>query len=529
MNIEQLPVEMLIKIFGYLPTYGEVSLVNKLFYGIACTVHDPNICLRIHNQMDSECLHSIRTSNRQITNIEIGIRCSQKARSLYMSLIGNFSSTIKRLTCKFTYMDESMFLELLSLTPNVERLDLLDLLDYNECRPPHKRRCNDTFNLMKLKSLSIIGCDPKFVRFMNFLPVGVLTELQIIDFNWCTFTDVLNRQLNIRKLNFGSVQNYQPYDLKDKFSTEVFDKLKLEYLKFNGSNMSSDAVLSILSKQRGLKSVIFSDTKFKSGICANNRLTNAVADLLDLETLEIDVTDTTDESFAKVLALKKLKNLTFTCGFYERGYKSTTLAESDNTSITRLTIRGSFRMSVDQIRSLARSAPNLKFLSVTPDNDIKRDELNEILTRFNFIEGLEIEMFTAPSVDHGDYFNSTLREGTFDLNGHFYEDWLTKLIAAYPNLKKLKLKLYSSEIRPLSIQTLLDGFPKLESLALYADQLIVEDLDTLQCRKNKLIFLKLGRLKKTELTDKLLKTLFTKFGLKGVCEYGKHPFYLPWT
>lgn len=46
-HIEQLPIEMLLKIFDYLPTFCDVSLVNKLFYDVACKVHDPHICLMV--------------------------------------------------------------------------------------------------------------------------------------------------------------------------------------------------------------------------------------------------------------------------------------------------------------------------------------------------------------------------------------------------------------------------------------------------------------------------------------------------
>lgn len=38
--IDQLPVEILLQIFRYLPNYGQVSLVNKLFYNVACDVND---------------------------------------------------------------------------------------------------------------------------------------------------------------------------------------------------------------------------------------------------------------------------------------------------------------------------------------------------------------------------------------------------------------------------------------------------------------------------------------------------------
>lgn len=47
MEIGKLPVEMLIKIFGYLPAYGKVSLVSKTFYDVACAVNDKNITLSL--------------------------------------------------------------------------------------------------------------------------------------------------------------------------------------------------------------------------------------------------------------------------------------------------------------------------------------------------------------------------------------------------------------------------------------------------------------------------------------------------
>lgn len=39
-TIDQLPVEILMKIFSYLPSYNQVSLVNKRFYDVVCSVSD---------------------------------------------------------------------------------------------------------------------------------------------------------------------------------------------------------------------------------------------------------------------------------------------------------------------------------------------------------------------------------------------------------------------------------------------------------------------------------------------------------
>lgn len=40
LSIDQLPVEILMKIFRYLPNCGQVSLVNKLFYNVVCSLND---------------------------------------------------------------------------------------------------------------------------------------------------------------------------------------------------------------------------------------------------------------------------------------------------------------------------------------------------------------------------------------------------------------------------------------------------------------------------------------------------------
>lgn len=50
MKIDQLPVEILMKIFSYLPRHEDILLVNKYFYDVACKVNDANIILRINTR-----------------------------------------------------------------------------------------------------------------------------------------------------------------------------------------------------------------------------------------------------------------------------------------------------------------------------------------------------------------------------------------------------------------------------------------------------------------------------------------------
>lgn len=51
MKIDQLPVEILMKIFNYLHSYDKVSLVNKHFYNVACKVTESRIHLRLYSEL----------------------------------------------------------------------------------------------------------------------------------------------------------------------------------------------------------------------------------------------------------------------------------------------------------------------------------------------------------------------------------------------------------------------------------------------------------------------------------------------
>lgn len=71
------------KIFRELPSYGRVSLVNKLFYDVACSVNDSKICVKFlinSNWLVSKtlflcikysimCLINIIFNDRKVRNI----------------------------------------------------------------------------------------------------------------------------------------------------------------------------------------------------------------------------------------------------------------------------------------------------------------------------------------------------------------------------------------------------------------------------------------------------------------------------
>lgn len=211
MKIDQLPLEMLMEIFRYLPMYDKVSLVNKRFYSIVCKLKDPLICIRISSQMNTEWLQSMQTSNREITNVEIGPIGSSLNEEQILSVVERFSATIKTVILIRT-LTESLFLRILSLIPNVEHLELLYFPEYNvienqsiqrrgfnlkslarrllywkqsviDDRPSQMQHCCEDLNLKKLKSLTIF-CWRDIYKVFARLPVGVLRKLRVGGFHW---------------------------------------------------------------------------------------------------------------------------------------------------------------------------------------------------------------------------------------------------------------------------------------------------------------------------------------------------------
>lgn len=262
------------KIFGFLPIYRAVSL----FYCIACKVDHLNVCLRIDRSFFERILCSantklLSTSCREISKVVVegsAINSFLIENLMWISaVLERFSATIKSLKLSYVTMNESSFIGILLLTPNMESLELSDVRFINEDLPSEKKRCRIDPNIKKLKSLSILRCNnEKFVEFFNGLPIGILSELRISKLHGDILAVVVNRQLNIKKLCLNEPDQLTIY--------RVSKKLKLKTLILSAGAVVSEPVM------------------------------NALSDLLELETLELNITETPVGSFTKI---RKLKNL----------------------------------------------------------------------------------------------------------------------------------------------------------------------------------------------------------------------------
>ncbi|KAG4071586.1 hypothetical protein HA402_011740 [Bradysia odoriphaga] len=528
-SINQLPVEILIKIFGYLPSFGRVSLVNKLFYDVSCSVHASKICVTfcldfpwLEHPEHQSIMDSIENTKRQLSKVCIEYagnvdRLSDVWETAFcdtVRILGKFSATIKFIRLKSRLlesvsMNRSDFAQILSLIPNVEHIHM-----YRVFIRTNELRTNDQPNggclkLDRLKTLELVECGEEFLGAFNRLPAGCLKELTITywQLDVQLLIEFLLSQSNIKTLTISDEDEYNDTPLPD----HVFDNLKLEsilsyqraYTKSHANMLSKQTRLSNLRLRNG-----HSDTVIDESVL--NIITNQLS---ELEILELTVDEAHCVSFFnRIGKLKKLKDLTLdTCTLNILD----TFSGLVNSRITSLNLKHVYTWSIDHdidelgippmpigsIFALAKSVPNLKVLKF--DHDCEWSTIAAIMQHFNFVEVLQTKfeenidpnrLSNAIEVDR--CVNATLTKLKITEEFLCDESILTKLIAIFPNLKKLNID--SPKSPSISqFKLILSGFDRMVSLKLYFRQnfgLTAEYLDCIKDHKDKFKSIKLGSL-----------------------------------
>lgn len=403
---------------------------------------------------------------------------------------------------------------MLSLVPNAESLHFKSLNPepHGKQPLPKKRRTmpiDGDLDLHKLKTLTLTNCKKEFLVVFNRLPAGVLTELHSNYSNLNNLNVLFQRQTNLKKLSI-----WCPFNTKDMplVEPDIFDNLKLESLDWRRGKSNID---TILSKQTKLKSLKLISDKI------NEDLMNVIVNgLTELDTLLIDISEIPDEAVNNINSLANLKNLTLrshedrSITIFER------FAKLDNSRITKLDMQYISGISVDLIHALAKSVPNLKVLRFNCQKDYRI--VNGIMRSFNFVERLQFHNACIfynylPNNEnpdhllHGECFNPNLIEFSNVYNITYKRPFLKKLIADYPNLKKLQLD-SKNPLTASQFKLILDGFPKMESLTLNsgASKMNIEDLDCISEHKIHLKFIALEdwSLVSTARYNKRLRAMF---------------------
>ncbi|CRK91005.1 CLUMA_CG004693, isoform A [Clunio marinus] len=245
-RLDNLPIEILMNIFSYVPDKWNLSQVCRYFYEIICKVERKSHKLNISDEkmlLDKATFQSIMNSQRQLLGIKINI------------------------TTKMTKLCW-------------DRLDKILIF-------------------LNLKSISIISCDPRIEThqmlceiLLNTQAVNVLLELSLTSVNIEYIRKFMIRQSEIKYLSItGAVGD-----------SSIINKLNLSCLKLIGPK--SNDLATIISQQPNLvnlKLTIDTESTY------DDEVFNRIVQLTKLEALDIPLNDKLTPAI--ILNLEKLRNL----------------------------------------------------------------------------------------------------------------------------------------------------------------------------------------------------------------------------
>lgn len=185
------------------------------------------------------------TLNRKIApcGIEIHTELTPAEMLKLNNIMEKFGERVKTLTVQVC-MSVSNLRELLSMTPNIEKLQMSGVKV--PLNPALKKRCVRTagkLNMHKLKTVIIFRCDNKITKIVESIPNDAIKDLRWMSIPDDHLDDLLENQPNIT--TFHSFTSFPLSLLANK-------KLKELVLKFT-LDEPADEVEEFLKKQMGLK------------------------------------------------------------------------------------------------------------------------------------------------------------------------------------------------------------------------------------------------------------------------------------
>ncbi|KAG5668828.1 hypothetical protein PVAND_016751 [Polypedilum vanderplanki] len=291
-NLYDLPNEILIKIFDFLQSHKNLSLVCKRFYEIITELINNNFCLNINNRhlfnphFDLEQLLNDSSTINLICNYQ-KIKNFDEKFEFFLKKYGHKINTL--VNYNSSNFDIRKFIHLM---PNLEVLHS----DFNAYENHPQTSLNDFQNCsVTLKKLSV-SKNPGFC--WKIFKIFDIEELEIagnflIDENFVEFFSCCK---NLKKLKLRELENY--WMLFDILPTNELESIGILSLK----HCSDEVILNFLN-QRKLKSIEFNNisNEIVSFICDNFK---------SLEYLDIKIPENiTSEIFEKINNLKSLKSL----------------------------------------------------------------------------------------------------------------------------------------------------------------------------------------------------------------------------
>ncbi|KAJ6643666.1 hypothetical protein Bhyg_08630, partial [Pseudolycoriella hygida] len=400
MNIEVLPIEMLMEIFTYLPNCRNVCLVSRKFYAAGCKLKDKNITLNADTSLlDRRTLTSILESKRKITKAKIKSSFHDETElEMMLSIIRKFSTNLTDLSLQHTVTDKRIskayFLQILSLVPRLVNLNCEEInLTGDTTNEAQKKLGEEQLNLIHLKTLYLKSCNKELVALLNRLPSGMLTAICLDGIHSCSLSKLLREQPNIETL---VMENCSAYDNLSLTNYEDRQKQNLDRL-----------LVQTKVKCLRLRLIIADDYR--------NYFIRKISNLHDLTHLTMD--------------------------FQEKYAIFDEFTKANNSRLEFLQIFGCLEIMNERIHALSVSAPKLKvFKAVT---ELTWYQIVMVLKHFCFVESLEVWLgaFAAPNIEYSyDTITHNANLTRLQIGCLCGDDFpfLGELISKFSNLKELE-------------------------------------------------------------------------------------------
>lgn len=418
-------------------------------------------------------LQSILNTTRTIRKIMVSFLSAEK-KSIVLDILEKFGETIQYL--RVCAGNESDLMEAIALVPNVTHLYVVLLSDFSG--PPAKRArrygCaeDNDLNLLRLRKLQIEHAyRGTFLVMFNRLPADVLVELTVCSTNVPDLAELFRKQTKLKRLEIVS----ETFERQLIIDPGLFDNLQLEYLECHPDLFKTEPSRLMLAKQTNL-----TELKLITGRISVNLLSAITDNLTKLEIFSICVSKIPVAAIKEINKLKQLKEIAIE-GDDEDVLQIKEFATLDNCRIKTFKMQHYHDISDVLIYAMAKSMPNLKFVSFHCDSNART--FYAIFNTFNNVEILHLDtldiLFDKAKGSPGTLLrsgceNPKLTELRILYPMHYSAKYVQKMVADYPNLKKLIITPTNKNFGK-QYETILEGFKEMESFSILSHQRYYEE------------------------------------------------------
>lgn len=464
MNTEKklldLPTEVLMKIFSYVPNKVPLKFTGLDVYKIICKIEQNKFRLVIKDVQELKIV--IKNYDRSFNNClqfqenlhdhKIILRSSRVFDEILITRIWDFNEytmvklsevikknekTVRKVTISFAALAEHNLIKILNLLPELEEIVLDVSLWFVSCVPQ-----NQLMKLTKVKSfISNIDSSVMILE----LPENILQKLS---FN--SATHIVAPSAALLKSIFQRQKNIKDLTLNPKnLNLESLSQLKLEKLFLH----TSDHLVDIMKQQRHLTTLVV------RGELKNQEISTFYEFSSQLISLDINVENISSALLRQLNCLQELKDLSL---IVKRSSQVIDLTQVSLLKLKSFQLTNSLNCESFQIlaEKMSKNFPALKHLTVSYVSCSTFSTLleNQGLVELNIVEIKPSEAETL----------KTRNEGIEDVSIGFANiiggDVLNIISSSLPNLKKLRLnKFIISDVNVLL--EIMKAFKQLTHLA----------------------------------------------------------------